>query len=337
MKARSISLLSWSLLLGFGMGVSANQQTQENDWSTHTRCSKKFNCDTVDIRTSAKVVATKSLNRMPVDPDADFPVNILSLTDEEREQYRKLFVKGQAKVFGEPVGWKLALGTATPATPALGYTQPAIGQLLSRMIIRGSDVKIRNNYAVLPIYEVDLVFRVKSSAINHATTYEDIVRNIDGVYPFYELPAGYVPTILDLAGPLLGGNSLLPMLNGAARLGVLGKRIPVPGKLCTADWVARLSDIAGEELVIKSSGNILRVFNNLNFLQFALTLIQQLNLRGLKARAGDILSLGNLTGTNLFDGTEEEMIARYDNIDPKGPVTLRLLVDNVNGLCIAKK
>lgn len=337
MKNRSIGLVSLSLLLAMGAFASAQQQTEQENRSCNACCSSKFNCQTVDIPTSAQVVATKSLNRMPVDPNADFPVDVTTLSDAEREEYRKLFVKGQSKVFGNGVGWKLALGTATPENPALGYTEPSIGQLLTRMIIRSSDARIKNNYAVLPIYEADLVVRVRNYAINHATTFEDIVNNIDGVYPFYELAAGYVPTVPGLFGSLIGGNSLLPMLNGAARLGVLGERIPVPGNLSTANWVARLSDIEGEELVVKPSGNVLRPFNNQNFLQFALTLIEQLNLRGIKAKPGDILSLGNLTGVNVFDGTEEEIIAHYDNLDPDGPVTLRLVVDNENGLCIGKK
>ncbi len=203
------------------------------------------------------------------------------------------------------------------------------------MVICGPEAQIRNNYAILPLNEVDLFVRVKSTAINEATTAEEFVENIDAVFPAYELAAGYVPTINGLFGPVLNGNGLLPLLNGAARLSVLGNAIPIPGTQTIAQWITTLSSIEGQEVVNTTEGPINRPFDTtVNFVTFGLILIAKLNEFGHTLKRGDILSLGTLTGVNQFNGTELQMVATYTNLDPEGPVTVKLVVDNENGLCL---
>ncbi len=299
-----------------------------------------FDCSTVDTETSARVTAIKALNRMPIDPVNDFPVNVAAFTPEEQEEYRREFTKNISCVFGNPVGWKLAVGAATPSNPILGYTAPVLGRILNGMIFCGAEATIRNNYAVLPIYEVCVYIRVSDAAINQAKTRADIVNNIDAVIPSYELAAGFVPTIQDLLGPDDGGNSLLILLNGAARLNVFTPPIPVPGSRTTAEWISVLSDLNGQEVVTIDNGPpIIRPFNdNVDFLNFALILIQQIHDHGFEVQVGDVLGLGTvtgaLTGVNPFEGNETKMVATYTNIDPNGTVTVTMNVDNENGICV---
>lgn len=296
----------------------------------------QFTCPTATIKTSALVVALKALNKMPIDPDKDFPPGIATFTDGQREEYRREFAKNISCVFGCPVGWKLALSAASPTNPVLGYTEPSIGQLFAKMNICSSEVRIRNDFAVGAAHEVDCIIRVSNEAINSATTPEQIIENIDAVFPYLELPALYVETLAQLAGPgaPFFGNSLLTPLNGVARLGVLGKAIPVPGSRTTAKWIQTLMLVTGTETITTTNGPISRPFNNANYIEFALTLIRLLNKNGIRVKKGDLLSLGNLTGVNLFNPDELEIEATYTNLDPQGPVAMKIIVDNSNGLCI---
>ena len=303
-----------------------------------TTCSN-FTCPVADIATSARVVAIKALNRMPVDPNKDFPPNIAQFTDAQREEYRQEFAKNIACVFGMPVGWKLAASAATPASPVLGYTKPSIGQLFSRMNIFGSEARITNNYAVGAAHESDLIIRVSNEAINDATTPEDIIENIDAVIPYIELPALYVQTLAEIAGPEapFSGNSLLTPLNAVARFGLLGSPIPVPGERTTDEWITALSSVTGQEETVTTTGAVVKPFNGADYLNFALRLISLLKQNGITVHKGELLSLGNLTGVNLFQPNELEIRATYDTISPDGPVTIKVIVDNQDGLCIGKE
>lgn len=190
--ARYAGLLVAAHIVGSLSQIHA--QTTSNNAVARCACICSSNCDqfsclTADIATSARVVAIKALNRMPVDPNKDFPPNTAQFTDRQREQYRQEFAKNIACVFGCPVGWKLALSTASPANPVLGYTQPSIGQLFSRMNIIGNEARVTSQYAVGAAHETDLIFRVSNEAINSGTTEEDIIHNIDAVIPYIELHA----------------------------------------------------------------------------------------------------------------------------------------------------
>lgn len=317
----------------------AQKQTQAASSNCACICGTtcdQFTCPTADIAISARVVALKALNRMPVDPNKDFPPTIAQFTDQQRELYRQEFAKNIACVFGCAAGWKLALSSASPTNPVLGYTQPSIGQLFSRMNIFGNEARVTSHYAVGAAHESDLIFRVSNEAINDATTAEQIIQNIDAVIPYIELPALYVLSLAEIAGPAAPffGNGLLTPLNGAARLGMLGTPIPVPGIRTEAEWIAVLSSVTGQEETITTNGTITRPFNGSNYLTFALTLIELLNKNGIRVKKGDLLSLGNLTGVNLFQPNELEIIATYTTISPNGPVTMRLIIDDTNGLCI---
>lgn len=274
---------------------------------------------------------------MPLSPHNDFPQGVAHFTQEDQETYRQAFVKNQSCALGKPVGWKLALGAASTTNPLLGYTQPAIGQLLSHMIMYGSQAEINPSYAVLPLYEVDLFVRVKSTAINYAQTPQDIIEALDVVFPAYELPAGYTPLLSDLFGPQRGGPGLIPLLNGLARLAVLGNPIPIPGTRTIEEWAATLSSLTGTEKVTTQDGTFSRSFNSsVNFLTFALTLVQKLNALGYTIKKGDILSLGNLTGTNLVQETIQQVEATYTNLAPNGlPVTVTIFF-TPQGPCVSE-
>ena len=293
----------------------------------------KGHCPRVGISVSAQVVALKVLHHMPLDPKSDFPIDTAVYTKEQQEDFRREFVGHLSEVFGNPVGWKLALSAADYDNPVLGYTQPAIGQLLDRMIIKGPEARIKNDYAILPFYEVDLFIRVSDDAINDATTPEDIISNIDAVIPAYELPGGFVRSLDELAGPKKDGKGLIPLLNGLARLFVLGDEIPVPGSLSSEQWIERLNNVEGEERVITREKPITRPCKKAPFVTFALTLLSELRVRGHKVHKGDLLGLGFLTGVNKLIGTEREMIATYTNLDPAGPVAVKVIIDNEHGTC----
>ena len=252
------------------------------------------------------------------------------LTGQEQEAFRKDFVTQLTTFYGKPIGWKLALYAATPSTPLLGYTKPLLGQFLEQMILYGSTMHIKHNFATLPLYEVDFFVRVSNEEINQATTPEQFIENIDALYPAFELPDGFVSSFEKLEGPQKGGPSLLPLFNGLARLAVLAEEIPVPGSLTIPEWEKILSALSGEEIITTLEGTIKRSFNKVDLVAAGLLFIQVLKKHNYRAQKGDLISLGNVTGIHQFTGTEQTLVARYDTLIEAGfHGTVTLIMDDI--------
>ena len=62
-------------------------------------------------------------------------------------------------------------------------------------------------FGARPLYEADLLVRVKDAAINHARTPEEVLQHIDQVIPFIELP--------DLVVQARPGDHIVCMSNGS--------------------------------------------------------------------------------------------------------------------------
>ena len=133
----------------------------------------------------------------------------------------------------------------------------------------------------------DLLVRVRDEGINAARTHEEVLRHIDQVIPFIELPDLVVPPAK------LDGPNLLA-INVGARLGVSGA--PIPAR-ADAEFAAALGsmtvsmvDDAGKELA-RAPGTAL-LGHPLNVLPW---LAEDLAKRGKKLRAGDVVSLGGFS------------------------------------------
>jgi len=141
------------------------------------------------------------------------------------------------------------------------------------------------DFGARPVFEPDLIAVVKDAAIHEARTHLEVLKSLSLVVPFIELP-----DLLVAEGQPLSG-SLLTMLNVGARLGVVGKGIPVKP---TAEFAAALAnmqvvtlDATGKELARGPGTAILG-----HPLNAVIWLAEDLGKSRIRLKPGDMLSLG---------------------------------------------
>ena len=125
-----------------------------------------------------------------------------------------------AQRLGKVVGYKA--GLTNPAVQKRFNTdKPVWGKLYEGMILQ-SGATVDAAFGARPLYEADMLVRVKSAAINQAKTPMEVLQAIDQVIPFIELP-----DLMVQAPPKLNGAGVAA-INVGARLGVAGAPLPVP-------------------------------------------------------------------------------------------------------------
>lgn len=141
------------------------------------------------------------------------------------------------KRHGPPIGYKF--GLTNPAIQRmLKGDHPVWGKLYRGMLLENGAV-VDAGFGARPTVEADLMVRVGSAAINQARTPMEVLQSIDQVIPFIELPDMLVQSPLKLDA------RSLTAINVAARLGVMGKPLPVPpGDAARKAWLVALRDMA---------------------------------------------------------------------------------------------
>ncbi|MCE5295088.1 MAG: hypothetical protein LLF94_10825 [Chlamydiales bacterium] len=298
----------------------------------------------------ANIVALKILNNIPLSV-ADFPAGgVQSLTDEQKEAFRQAESDALRCCLGKHAGWKLGLASATPSTPSLGYTAPVYGELLEKMILVGNSASIPSNYGLSADIEADMLFVVGSSDINNATTPAELLLSIKGVYPAIEMAAIGTTTVNEASGPLappvvgqLNGQGILQVTNIAARMFLrTADCIKIHNSSRSlAEWETILNGglSANDTLVLTTGPSITGSVPPpaVPHLTNLLNLINLLNANGHYLKKGDLVSPGTAIGLRILSTTNLPLSysVTYNNIDPKGPVTMNLLF-NENGKCYGK-
>jgi 2-keto-4-pentenoate hydratase len=217
------------------------------------------------------------------EPIRGLPIG-LSMRDAECGR-RRLVEKLEAHE-NRIVGYKAGLTNRT-LQERFGATSPVRGVLLEKMLLTGgADVPF--DFGARPMFEADLLVVVKDAAIHNATTHVDVLRSLSMIVPFIELPDLLVAEGEKLSAPLLAS------LNVGARLGVVGKGIPVQATPAFAEALATMrvivTDRDGKELASGTGAAILD-----HPLNAVLWLVQDLEKSRIKLKAGDLLSLGSFT------------------------------------------
>jgi len=184
------------------------------------------------------------------------------------------------------VGYKAGL-TSKAVQERFGVSSPVRGVLLEKMLLTdGADVPAE--FGARPVFEADLMVVVKDAAIHKAKTHLDVLRSLSMVVPFIELPDLVMAEGEKLSAPLIVS------LNVGARLGVVGKGIPVePTDRFAAALAAMrvvVTDQGGRELASSQGAAILD--HPLNAVQW---LVQDLEKSRIRLKPGDLLSLGSFT------------------------------------------
>ncbi|MDH3287207.1 MAG: hypothetical protein OEP48_05730 [Betaproteobacteria bacterium] len=133
---------------------------------------------------------------------------------------RKRLVEKLELALGRVVGYKAGL-TNPAVQKRFGVSAPLRGTLLQRMLLEeGKEVPAR--FGARPVFEADLlVVVVKDSGIHRARTHLEALRSLSLVILFIELPDLVVAKGEKLTAPVI------VFINVGARLGVVGKGIPV--------------------------------------------------------------------------------------------------------------
>ncbi|MFQ4143691.1 hypothetical protein [Chlorogloeopsis sp. ULAP02] len=259
-----------------------------------------------DEQTLARQLASSYLNKQPI------TANTANLSLEQALKVQNQFVQILIPNLGKVVGYKAALTNPT-IQKRFQVSHPVSGVLLEKMLLK-TGATIPSDFGTQPRLEGDLIVRVKSEAINTATTPQAALAALDVVIPFIELP-----DIVYAKDVRLNASSLVA-INAGARLGILGEPIPLTP---TQAWQERLGKIklvifdgTGKQLAVGESQAILG-----HPLQAVLWLKDNLKTQGKSLKKGDLLSLGSITPM-LSVKSATKVRARYLGLDPKGKVEI---------------
>lgn len=209
----------------------------------------------------------------------------LSAADGEcsRAKFNRLL---QAQM-GAPVGYKAGL-TNPAVQKRFEHDAPVWGVLYAPMLLK-SGASVEAAFGARPLFEADLLVRVSDEAINRAASIDDVLRAIDQVIPFIELPDLVVQTP---APPKLNGAGITA-INVGARLGVLGTPIAVAGSAGLAD---ALRDFVA---IVKTDGNEIDRGKGSDVLGHPLNavvwLAKDMAKSGAAMKKGDLISLGSFS------------------------------------------
>ena len=192
--------------------------------------------------------------------------------------------------YGTAVGYKAGL-TNPAVQKRFNYDRPVWGVLYDGMLLPSGSV-VEAGFGARPLFEADLLVRVKSDAINQAKTPAEVLDAIDQVIPFIELPDLMVQAPPKLNGPAISA------INVGARLGVTGAPIAIPSyraerfALLDAlrDMTVVLSDASGAELARGKGSDILG-----HPLSAVVWLAEALAKDGKAMKPGDLISLGSFS------------------------------------------
>ncbi len=220
-----------------------------------------------------------------------------------------------ARQFGRPVGYKVGLTNAA-AQQRFGVPHPVTGTMFEATLRLRDGAEVPARFAAIPVVEADLLARVRDEGINAARTHEEVLRHLDQVIPFIEMPDLVMPPI-----PPDGPNLLA--VNVGVRLGVSGA--PIPAR-ADAEFAAALgtmtvtmTDDTGKELA-RAPGTAL-LGHPLNVLPW---LAEDLAKRGKRLQAGDMISLGGFSPALPVEAGRRYTV-RYEGLAPQ-PVSVSVQV-----------
>jgi 2-keto-4-pentenoate hydratase len=220
-----------------------------------------------------------------------------------------------ARQFGRPVGYKVGL-TNPGAQQRFGVPHPVTGTIYESTLRLRDGAEVPARFAAVPSVEADLLVRVRDEGINAARTHEEVLRHLDAVIPFIEMPDLVMPPAR------LDGPNLLA-INVGARLGVSGAPIPVRADAefaaALGSMTVTMTDDTGKELA-RAPGTVL-LGHPLNVMPW---LAEDLAKRGKKLQAGDVVSLGGFSPALPAEAGRRYTV-RYEGLAPQ-PVTVSVQV-----------
>ena len=252
--------------------------------------------------------------------------NIAPLTDEEGACTRTKFNTLLAAKYGKVIGYKAGL-TNPAVQQRFNTNKPVWGKLYAGMI-QPSGITLPATFGARPLFEADMLVRVRDLSINDARNPAEVLEFIDQIIPFIELPDLLVekPATLNGAG--------ITAINVGARLGVAGEPILAPVLSeqkqamlqALADMSVQLTDNKGTVLSTGKGSDIL-----VHPLNAVLWIIQALKQDNLRLMPGDLVSLGSFSPL-MPPKAGTSITATYMGLPGAKPVTVNFLPPPISGL-----
>ena len=231
---------------------------------------------------------------------------------------------GRAKInvileqrLGAPVGYKAGL-TNPAVQKRFGADQPVWGKMYKTVLIpSGSEVDA--GFGTRPLFEADMLVRVKDAGINHATTPMEVLEHIDQIIPFIELPDLLVDNPAKLNG------NALSLLNVGSRAGIAGTPIAVPAT--RAERYQMVDALANMNVVLADdSGPVLGRGKGSDILGHPLNaviwLAQSLAKENMAMKPGEVISLGSFSPL-VPPKAGLKASATYEGLPGAQPVSVR--------------
>ena len=217
---------------------------------------------------------------------------------------------------GKVVGYKAGL-TNPAVQKRFGADKPVWGVLYEGMVL-DDGATVDAAFGARPLFEADMLVRVKSADINRARTPMEVMEAIDQIIPFIELP----DLVVDKPATLNGNG--ITAINVGARLGVAGKPIPVPAFRgerfamldALRDMVVVVIDTNGAELSRGKGSDILE-----HPLNAVVWLADALAKQGLAMEPGQVISLGSFSPLSP-PKPGQKVTVRYDGLPGATPVSV---------------
>ncbi|RCS58051.1 2-keto-4-pentenoate hydratase [Parvibium lacunae] len=215
------------------------------------------------------------------------------------------------QAFGPVAGYKA--GLTNPATQKrFGADAPVAGVLFKNLLLT-SPAKLPAQFGARPLFEADLLVEVKDAGIMQARTQADLLKHVKAVIPFIELPD------LAFSDMRQANANSITIINVGARQGALGKPLPMTAELVPllASMQVKLLDDSGAQLDSAPGTAILD-----HPLNAVLWLVQEMQRRGVRLKAGDLLSLGSFSKL-IPSAAGKTIMAIYDGLPGNPQVVVR--------------
>jgi len=186
---------------------------------------------------------------------------------------------------GKPVGFKAGL-TNPAVQKRFNHNSPVWGKLYAPMLLKNG-ATVDAAFGARPLFEADMLVRVSDAGINKARKPADVLKHIDQVIPFIELP----DLMVDAPGKLNG--AAINAINVGARLGVLGTPIAVQRTQAFSDALRDFTAIVkggGTELDRGKGSDVMD-----HPLNAVVWLAQDMAREGRAMKKGDLISLGSFS------------------------------------------
>ncbi|KAF1048714.1 2-keto-4-pentenoate hydratase [Xylophilus sp.] len=236
------------------------------------------------------------------------------LSEADAACTRDKFNAWLAQRHGKVIGYKAGL-TSTAVQQRFHYDKPVWGKLYQGMVL-ANGATVDAAFGARPLFEADLLVRVRDARINSARTPAEVLASIDRIIPFIEMPDLVVESPLQLDGPGVAA------INVGARLGVAGAPIAIP-KLraeryalldALRDMAVVVSDGSGATLAQGRGSDILG--HPLNAVIWIADALQRENLA---LQPGDVVSLGSFSPL-MPPRPGQSISVRYDGLPGAAPV-----------------